>query len=374
MCFLVSANIIFGVFAGIQVNAEVGDVAGVALNTDIVAYINHYAIPSYAVNGQSVIVAEDLRNFGFDVEWNGTTRSLNITKNININTAYQMEFDKNAKLGSKFTDILETDVGVYANGVQITSYAMNGYTMIPIEELTMLGEVTWVSHERAIKLWVDGLQIRPQSRQLIYTTLYNADGKEVKVPSHDVAASLDMGLFYYPEYVDSAIAKIYTIADSRVADGGYEAGIEYLEGLYVRDFVGRDSGYEDYFKNAVTNKIRALCDAWSKEIKSPIGIISTKVGKSYGIKEAGIAVRNLTDKHLTRFDMMFYCYDPYNLPVKYYGYSNNNNSFKAWCDESFKPYEMKWIYWDLYGFDECTQIKNLKMVSAVFSDGTIWRK
>ena len=45
----------------------VGTVIGEALHTDIVVYINNFAIPSYAVNGQSAIIAEDLRNFGFDV-------------------------------------------------------------------------------------------------------------------------------------------------------------------------------------------------------------------------------------------------------------------------------------------------------------------
>ena len=139
-------------------SAKVGDKIGQALHTDIVAYINHYAIPSYAVNGQSVIVAEDLRNFGFDVTWNANSRSLSIARNGNT-WVTPMNVTKQGATGSKFTDILATDIKVYAGGRRITSYAMNGYTMIPVEELTMFGEVYWVQNERALKLWVNGLQI-----------------------------------------------------------------------------------------------------------------------------------------------------------------------------------------------------------------------
>ncbi len=139
--------------------AKIGDKAGVALNTDIVAYVNNYAIPSFAVNGTSCVVAEDLRNFGFDVIWDGIARSLTINRN-SYTTVNPMSFSKDAKTGSFFANVLETDIVVYAGGERITSYAMNGYTMIPVEELTMFGVVNWVEGERALKLWVDGLHMR----------------------------------------------------------------------------------------------------------------------------------------------------------------------------------------------------------------------
>ena len=137
--------------------ARVGDVIGSALHTDIVVYINNFAIPSYAVNGQSVVVAEDLRNFGFDVVWNDHTRSLTLSRNANYNVN-PMHVDKSHNTGAYYTSILSTDITVWAGNRRLTSYAMNGYTMIPAEELTMFGSVTWVSEERALKIWVDNLQ------------------------------------------------------------------------------------------------------------------------------------------------------------------------------------------------------------------------
>lgn len=153
---------------GIAAQARVGDVIGTALHTDIVVYINNYAIPSYAVNGQSVIVAEDLRNFGFDVIWDPYSRSLDIYRNWSITEPTPMIVTKGYTTGSKYTNILETDIGVWAGDRWITSYAMNGYTMIPVEELTMFGQVTWVQEERALKMWVDGLYINEEKQVISY--------------------------------------------------------------------------------------------------------------------------------------------------------------------------------------------------------------
>ncbi len=156
--------LIIGCIIPMTASAKVGDVVGQAVHTDIVAYINHYAIPSYAANGQSCIIVEDLRNFGFDVTWDNSTRSLYIMRSAS-NIVNEMSVIKAEKPGTFFSDILETDIKVYANGQEITSYALNGYTMIPIEELTMFGAVTWVESERAIKLWVDRLKTREVRQQ-----------------------------------------------------------------------------------------------------------------------------------------------------------------------------------------------------------------
>ncbi|MBE6689601.1 MAG: hypothetical protein E7588_10085 [Ruminococcaceae bacterium] len=155
----------------IPAHAKVGDVNGVALHTSIVAYINNYAIPSYAVNGQSCIVAEDLANFGFNVYWDGTTMTLSITR---ANTAHvnEMSFKKEGESGSKFADTLETEVKVFANDQKLTSYAINGFTMIPMEELTMFGNVQWVPDEAALKMWVDGLNTRSEKQGI--TKFYKA--------------------------------------------------------------------------------------------------------------------------------------------------------------------------------------------------------
>ena len=180
----ITALITISAMAGITpANAEnIGAKTGTVYNTDIVAYINNYALSSYAANGTSVIVAEDLRNFGFDVVWNEAERTLAISRNSDT-TPNEMSVVKHGTPGSEFSDLLYTDIAVYANGARIPSYAINGYTMIPVESLTMFGECFWVPEQRALKLWVDGLHIRPDMQAVPY-------GSAVKAPGADLAATL----------------------------------------------------------------------------------------------------------------------------------------------------------------------------------------
>ncbi len=180
---------------------------GEALNTDIVAYINNYSIPSYAVNGTTVIVAEDLRNYGFDVQWDGATKTLGITRSP-WNTIVGMSFYENIEaVGSRFCDLYYTDIAVYAGNTRLTSYAMNGYTMIPIEELTMFGEVHWAQDIRAIKLWIDGMNMSPylvKPKTYPTTTLYSKNGDTVRVYKGQEAPYLDKGWYLTKSEADSA--------------------------------------------------------------------------------------------------------------------------------------------------------------------------
>lgn len=180
----ITALITISAIAGITpANAEnIGDKTGTVYNTDIVAYINNYALSSYAANGTSVIVAEDLRNFGFDVIWNEAERTLSIIRNDDA-IPNEMNVVKYGTPGSEFSDLLYTDIAVYANGIKIPSYAINGYTMIPVESLTMFGECFWIPEQRALKLWVDGLHIRPDMQVVPY-------GQAVRDTHADLAATL----------------------------------------------------------------------------------------------------------------------------------------------------------------------------------------
>jgi hypothetical protein len=79
-----------------------------------------------------------------------------------------MNFKKTGIAPNKFADLLETDISVYANGSKLTSYAINGYTMIPIEELISFGTCSWVESERAVKLWIDGVHVRSSMQEVLY--------------------------------------------------------------------------------------------------------------------------------------------------------------------------------------------------------------
>ena len=142
--------------------AKTGDILGYAKYTDISAYINHYPITSYNINDYTAVVAEDLRNYGFNVVWDGENRDLFITRNFDATQIipYGTVYKYSAKAGKNSFPYLETDINTYVNGNKVESFNIDGKTCLYIDALAPYGEVAWVPEIRAIKLWIKNLPIK----------------------------------------------------------------------------------------------------------------------------------------------------------------------------------------------------------------------
>ncbi len=55
---------------------QIGDIIGKVLYTDIVTILDGRIIPSVNIGGRTAIIVEDLRDYGYDVSWNGERRIL----------------------------------------------------------------------------------------------------------------------------------------------------------------------------------------------------------------------------------------------------------------------------------------------------------
>lgn len=144
--------------------AKSGDVIGYAKYTDISAYINHYPITSYNINGNTAVVAEDLANYGFNVAWDDTTRTLTVTRSGGTTiTPYGTVYKYSSKVGQNSFPIYETDIVTYVNNAQVESFAIGGKTCVYIDSLASYGELNWVPEQRATKLWISGLPIKDYS-------------------------------------------------------------------------------------------------------------------------------------------------------------------------------------------------------------------
>lgn len=140
--------------------AGVGDKIGEVVYTDIAGYINHYPIPTYAYDGGSVVVAEDLANYGFSVSYDESARRLVINPDRSVSTISGMDgVYRNATLiNRRFADALSTDITVSLGDKIIPAYAINGYMTVKLEDLAdeSLGiEFNWDVSTRSAKLWID---------------------------------------------------------------------------------------------------------------------------------------------------------------------------------------------------------------------------
>lgn len=136
-------NFIFAILIGITLNFvfmfpahanNIGDVVGNIYSTDIVAFIDGMAIPSYNIGGVTVVIAEDLREYGFEVDWNEDYRQLNITI-AEMPKSVPVKDIKTDSPGRIVGNLLFTDITTRVNSVLIESYNIGGRTVIPLEAL-----------------------------------------------------------------------------------------------------------------------------------------------------------------------------------------------------------------------------------------------
>ncbi len=132
--------------------------------SDIRAYIDETPIRSYNIEGWTGVVAEDLREYGFTVEWLSEERALYIHKSGEqpITASYQFS-DSKVPSGAHAAYIYETDIKTYVAGEEATAYNIGGYTIVLIDSLQPYGDVVWNPVKREISFtyrapWAIALQ------------------------------------------------------------------------------------------------------------------------------------------------------------------------------------------------------------------------
>ena len=143
---------------------NIGDVINFAQPTDIIATINGHQLMSYNVDGYTYIVAEDLRHYGFAVNYDNATRSLSIERNSAVTDIAPHNTNANFwSIGSNKTNknILYTDIVTYIAGAYVGSCNIDGATIIKFDELSRFGLVSYDNDRREISLSVSDMAVSP---------------------------------------------------------------------------------------------------------------------------------------------------------------------------------------------------------------------
>ena len=133
----------------------IGTVVNHTLFTDIVAEVDGHPLRSYNVDNHMVIVAEDLRAYGFHVIWHGEERWLEVVRPV-VNgepltpDSYPDYTPQvlSGKIGTPAHSILATDIVTTVAGDRISSWNINGETVIPFRELERYGAVLYDNETR----------------------------------------------------------------------------------------------------------------------------------------------------------------------------------------------------------------------------------
>ena len=136
---------------------NVGDKLGDVLNTDVKAYINGERIPCYNIDGKAVVLVADLRNYGFDVVYDGSVRSSSVTRNHNKQfTPIRNIANNTAQVGSIAFSYVYTDIIAIVNGKRVDSFNVQGNLAIFFSALGDYGRFVWDAETKSSKLALSG--------------------------------------------------------------------------------------------------------------------------------------------------------------------------------------------------------------------------
>ncbi|MBO7405568.1 MAG: hypothetical protein J6V24_11455, partial [Clostridia bacterium] len=132
-----------------------GTVVNHTMYTDIVALIDNHPIRAYNVDNRMVVVAEDLRGYGFYAIWHAEERWLEVTRPVENGEpavpAFYPDYTPEApagKIGTPAHDILATDIVTTIAGDAVESWNINGETCILFRDLECYGDVLYDNETR----------------------------------------------------------------------------------------------------------------------------------------------------------------------------------------------------------------------------------
>lgn len=126
--------------------------------TDMRAFVNGAQMPTFAYNGtvpHAVIIAEDLKNYGFDTDYNSDTKTLYIKYNENkAITPVPLESSQNRDGQKAYSVLRDANINVILNdGVtehSITDvYNVGGYVCMSVDEFQKIYDFQWNESEKA---------------------------------------------------------------------------------------------------------------------------------------------------------------------------------------------------------------------------------
>ena len=142
--------------------AKIGSAAGNYYYTDIVTSLWGVPVNSVNIGGVTLIDAESMEHYGFEVNWRPEERVLEIMDNGGRVTDDEAKSGalldkKSGKTGVVAGKYYNTDIVAKLNGKEIKSYNLGGRTFIAAESMGDYGySVAWDPYGRKLEIgWVD---------------------------------------------------------------------------------------------------------------------------------------------------------------------------------------------------------------------------
>ena len=285
---------------------KIGDVLGDIYSTDIITLLDDVAIPSYNLGGRTVIVLEDLEQYGFNVSYDDSRRRLDVTTGIKP-AAYNTPEVSRGQVGTISGHYLYTDIKAYVNGIQVDSYNIGGRTCAVVEDL---GELRDKYNEDSGWSDYNFVHRYNDSERTLYLYSYRFNERHIDQGVNNNALELyttgDPGIYYGAKFEPKTGAYAGIIADEiddfNTSFGVYSCYFEFDEKM---------TGFMKNYRENVTDKDCVLLIPWN------ITNISAALNDDEYIRKTLDNINAMGKKAIIRFGAEMNCSEIGNSPTLY---------------------------------------------------------
>ena len=261
-------------------------------------------------------------------------------------------FKSRKATGSKYCDLYTTDIKTYAEGKLVTAYNMNGYTMIPVEELTMLGKVQWYETERILKMTVEGVAENPTLTGA-YFRVFAEDGRNMDIPVSELEAYRQVGWYLAEDMVSKK-------AENLVSENGYATAVSTMEKT-------AEDLSDVFFREAYEIEIDKLYGQWYNAVGTPVAIIGSKIDFDTGYPRVNMSFRNISGKKITSFKVGFEFMDSSEMKIE-------DSLTVATAKRELEHGKTTSVRWTVKKFPGAIGIVSPEIIQVTFADGNVWEK
>lgn len=118
-------------------------VIGTGYATDIKAYVDCLMVPSYNIDGNTVVIVRDLENFGYTVNWDESARVVRFYRDFAKPVTPTIPTYNGTPVGTKVFDVYETDIRVFFKEKEIPAYNIGGRTAVRLRDIALVGEAVY---------------------------------------------------------------------------------------------------------------------------------------------------------------------------------------------------------------------------------------
>lgn len=235
-----------------------GTYMGILKKNQSKVFINGYQIPSFIYNDSTVIFLSDLKQYGFNLDWNDALKAICIQRaKDQAITGLSTEEIKKREESLVNHKVVYTNTSVYIGNRKIPCYSVNNSSLIYVNDLSLFGSVEWNGKE--VKLTLnndmtnDGLNVK-----LLGNKVYNCNNASIDVEivhlwydEKSRSFSTDEDIFYsipkngsetihlekYASYEKKAYIGTIIKKTSLSVNPLYEKDINYYKSQRVIDYV-----------------------------------------------------------------------------------------------------------------------------------------